>query len=146
MDTMTRTPRTPRTPYDPYDPYERELQRIPVPGSGDFHRFLLTPANYGRIAGLDSEQVIQDILTYTPPTDEDVEHEVRAAVDTAFCGADMPCDTPRRQAGLWSPKSRKVKKVQSITRPEYLQKIIAKGQQSPFGEADIWEWSPVPAS
>ncbi len=110
--------------------YKYALQNIPPPGCG-CHVSLMRPANYGVIAGLDSEQIFQDIRTSIPlgnrhVPDKEIDDAIRKALSD-------------HSKGTFTPKPRPKPLVNDGAKA--LQQIINQGIYSDL--ADLWEASPI---
>jgi hypothetical protein len=67
-----------------YEKYQAALSSIPAPGGG-CHCSLLGVANYGVMAGLEQQQIVDDIRKHIPPGNRDVpDQEIRDAVEKAW--------------------------------------------------------------
>lgn len=112
------------------DRYTAALQLIPAPGAG-CHPYLLTVANFGTFAGLDPEQVYNDIQRSIPMGGRRVPaNEIRKTVDKAF--GDY-------QGGAFIPRPRPKPVVNDGKAA--LRKIISQSKIS--DEVDLWESSPI---
>lgn len=110
--------------------YQEALLDIPSPGCG-CHPSLLGVANSGVKAGLDSEQIFQDIRQNIPQGDRRVsDREIQDAISKALSDY---------KGKKFIPKARPRPIVNDGKTA--LQKIIEQGMIS--DEADLWEVSPI---
>jgi hypothetical protein len=110
--------------------YQDTLLKIPSPGCG-CHPSLLGVANLAVKAGLDSEQIFQDIRQNIPQGDRRVsDREIQDAINKALSDYN---------GGTFIPKPRPKPIVNDGKTA--LQRIIEQGKYS--DEADIWEASPI---
>jgi len=109
------------------DRYNDALRQMPASGGGGCHTALLRVANFGRLAGVNPNQVTQDLAEYVHGTRKVTGAEIRAAVIKAF---DAPVAiTPRP---YMHP---------AVDGAKLLNAIVERGAE--FDEAELWEASPV---
>jgi hypothetical protein len=108
--------------------YTTALQLIPAPGAG-CHPYLLSVANFGIFAGLEPEQIYNDIQRSIPTGGRRVPaNEIRKTINKALRD---------HQCGTFTPRPR----PKSVVRDgkAALQKIISQAKIS--DEVDLWESS-----
>jgi hypothetical protein len=109
--------------------YQDALQQILPPGCG-CHTSLMVPANYGVMAGLDGNQIFDDIRQSIPTgTRRITDHEIWDAINKALSDHN----------GTFTPKPRPKPLVNDGNAA--LQRIVSQGIYS--DEADLWESSPI---
>ncbi|MEI6154755.1 MAG: hypothetical protein WCQ90_11775 [Deltaproteobacteria bacterium] len=110
--------------------YNYALQNIPPPGCG-CHVALLGVANLGVMAGLDGNQIFDDIRASIPQgnrntPDKEIDDAIRKALND-------------HRAGTFTPKARPKPIVNNGKAA--LQRIISQGIYS--DEYDLWDSSPI---
>jgi hypothetical protein len=112
--------------------YQEGLRGMPPSGGGGCHTALLRVANFGQLAGVDPDQVANDLASHVHGTRNVTETEIRMAVDKAFNG----------QAKITSNvKVRTQTPHPMVDGAKLLAGIEARGAD--FGEVELWEASPV---
>lgn len=112
------------------DRFHDALSGIPAPGGG-CHPALLSVANYGVMAGLDPQQIQDDILQSIPQGRRRVpEREITDAVNKALSD---------HQRGQFIPRPRPKPIIKDGKTA--LHKIMGQGKIS--DDADLWESSPI---
>ncbi len=117
--------------------YAVALRDVPPPGAGRTHTWCLGAANWGARAGLDAATVERDLLAAFADLRRAFRHrrDVRTAVQKAF--REIGLDAPAGRSPIHAPPpavdERKAKTA--------LLTFIRAGAD--FGEADLWEKSPV---
>lgn len=112
------------------DRYQAALANIPPPGCG-CHPGLLSPANYGVLAGIDPDQIFADIRHAIPAGDRQIpDREILDAIKKALAD---------HQGGTFIPRPRPQPVVQDGKTA--LRRIIAQGTIT--DEVDLWEASPI---
>jgi len=112
--------------------YRQALGEIPAPGRGDgCNPRILGVANYGALAGLDAQEIFDNIRQHIPTgsrrvTDAEIWRAVQKAVGD-------------QNGGVWKPTPRPAPVVQDGKKA--LRGIIAQG--SIIEEVDLWEASPI---
>lgn len=106
--------------------YHDALQNLPPSGGGGCHVALLGVANLGREAGVDPNQVAEDLATHVHGTRRIPNGEIQAAVRKAFTSTELPRARP--------PHCR-------INGPQLLNAIFERG--AGFTEEALWEASPI---
>ena len=127
------------------DSFAAALSTLPRPGGNGYHPRLLGVANIGIRSGLPPDAVAAALRAATPPGGRQVpDREITDAVTKAALGQ---ANVPRR-GGLprWrvpSPQRQVPPKasVQSFDAAKFMADRLAEGDG--YGEADIWEASPV---
>jgi hypothetical protein len=113
-----------------FERYREALNRIPPPGTG-CHPTLLSVANYGVLADLDGERILQDIRDSIPQGKRRIpEREITDAINKAMAD---------HNSGTFTPRSRPAPVVHDGKAT--LKKIISQGKFSE--EGDLWENSPI---
>jgi len=126
------------------DSFTEALSTLPRPGGNGYHPRLLGVANIGIRAGIPPDEVAAALRAYTPPGGRQVpDREITDAVTKAVLGQ---ANAPRRGGPpRWRvpPPPRQV--PQPIARPFDAAKFMADrlAEGDGYGEADIWEASPV---
>ena len=127
------------------DSFTEALSTLPRPGGNGYHPRLLGVANIGIRSGIPPDEVAAALRAYTPPGGRQVpDREITDAVTKAALGQ---ANAPRRGAlPRWrvpSPQRQVPPKasVQSFDAAKFMADRLAEGDG--YGEADIWEASPV---
>jgi hypothetical protein len=115
-----------RTSPNRIERYDDALRNIPPSGGGGAHTALLRVANFGRLAGVNCEQVAQDLAAHVHGTRKITGAEVGAAVKKAF-------NSPTN--------NRNFNMRPAVDGARLLKAIVERG--AAFSEADLWELSPV---
>lgn len=124
--------------------FETALTTLPRPGGNGYHPRLLGVANIGIRSGIPPEQVAAALRAFTPPGGRRVQdQEILDAVNKAALGAAQAPQrygVPRRRPPAFghvaSPPS-----VLPFDAAKFMAARLAEG--AGYGEADIWEASPV---
>ena len=112
------------------DRYNAALHHVPAPGCG-CHTGLLSVANLGALAGLDSDQIFDDIRRSIPQGNRKItDREIQDAINKALSDCNR---------GTFTPKLRPAPIVHDGKTA--LQRIISQGKY--LDEADLWEASPI---
>lgn len=110
--------------------YSEALKSIPSPPNG-CHTAILGVANRGVMAGIDAQQIFDDIRKSIPQGSRRIpDREIQDAINKALVG---------HQQGTFTPKPRQAPVVSDGKAA--LQKIIESSDIS--DEADLWELSPI---
>jgi len=111
--------------------YRRRLKEIPEPGGGQCHVALLGIANVGIMAGVDPQQIFEDIRPSIPTGRRRIpDKEILAAINRAVH------DTGKRSGAYQSGPQPVIKDGKAA-----LRKILDKAVSG--DEADLWESSPI---
>ena len=114
--------------------YDNALKNLPPSGGGGCHTALLGAANYGAYAGVDPQQIHDDIRQHVHGKRRVPDREIKAVIERAM--------KDRGQVIQYDFKARKpIEKKPAFDGDKIRNKIIALG--AGHGEADIWEASPV---
>ena len=114
--------------------YHSALRNFPAPGQGKRHAYLLTCANLGSLAGIPSEQLIDEILVHVPLGGRRVTRmEVTNTVATAYR------DRAEGYKRTFAPKPKP--KPRSDADRFWGEARALYGDCDPIGE--LWERSPV---
>jgi len=112
------------------DRYQESLKNIPPPGCG-CHAYLLSVANHGIMAGLNTEAIFQDVRRSIPTGNRQIpDKEITDAISKAL--SDHKC-------GSFTPKATPTPVVQDGKAA--LQRIIDQGTITE--DADLYDASPV---
>ena len=126
------------------DSFTEALSTLPRPGGNGYHPRLLGVANIGIRAGIPPDEVAAALRAYTPPGGRQVpDREITDAVTKAALGQ---ATAPRRGGPpRWRvpPPPRHVPQpiAQPLDAAKFMADRLAEGDG--YGEADIWEASPV---
>lgn len=112
--------------------YYDALRSIPPSGGGGCHRALLGVANLGRQAGVNRDQIAQDLVAHVHGTRKVARAEIAAAVSKAFDSS--PTKTPYLDTRAVTP-------LPAVDSVKLLKAVVERGAS--FGEADLWELSAV---
>jgi hypothetical protein len=107
--------------------YYGALRNIPPSGGGGCHRALLGAANLGRLAQVNRDQVLRDLVTHVHGTRKVSRAEIEAAVIKAF-------NSPATNPGRFNMRP-------VVNGERLLNAIVERGAS--FTEAELWESSPV---
>jgi hypothetical protein len=124
--------------------FETALTALPRPGGNGYHPRLLGVANIGVRAGIPPEAVAAALRAFTPPGGRRVpDREILDAVNKAAAGNAGKVD--RRGVPKWRPPAYGLHLPRPIVRlfdaAKFMAARLAEG--AGYGEADIWEASPV---
>ncbi len=111
--------------------YNDALRLMPASGGGGCHTALLRIANFGRIAGINPNRVVQDLAANVHGTRRVRSSEIEAAVNKAF---DSPSTNKPYITRTASPRP-------AIDGEKLLNAILERGAE--FDESELWEASPV---
>jgi hypothetical protein len=109
------------------DRYNDELRQMPASGGGGCHSALLRVANFGRLAGVNPNQIAQDLAANVHGARKVSRGEIIATVNKAF----NPFSTFTPHATM----------CPAVDGGKLLNAIVDRG--AAFGEAELWEASPV---
>ena len=110
--------------------YRDAVSNLPPPGCG-CHTALLSAANYGALAGIDPQQIHDDLRRSIPPGSRKIlDREIQDAISKALGDFNGGTFTPR-------PRPAPIIKDGAAA----LQRIIAQAKIS--DEVDLWEASPI---
>jgi len=123
------------------DRYRTKLATLPASGGGGCHPALLGVASLGVMAGVSPEGVFRDLREQVHGTRPIPDREILDAVSKAADGA----QAPRRGVPRWRPPTYGHPSPRPLPRPfdaaGFMAARLAEGDG--YGEADIWEASPV---
>jgi PAS domain S-box-containing protein len=111
--------------------YNDALVEMPASGGGGCHTALLRIANFGRIAGVDPNQIASDLAAHVHGTRRVSAREITAAVEKAF---DAPVIASAISTRTATPRP-------SIDGARLFDRIVQRG--AAYDEAALWEVSPV---
>ena len=111
--------------------YNDALVEMPASGGSGCHTALLRIANFGRIAGVDPNQIASDLVAHVHGTRRVSSREIRAAVEKAF---DAPVIASAISTRTATPRPR-------IDGAKLFDRIVQRG--AAYDEAALWEVSPV---
>lgn len=112
--------------------YQDALRLMPPSGGGGCHPALLRVANFGRLAGVDPDQVARDLAAHVSGTRRVTGAEIEAAVNKAFDSASVNLPTGNTRAATPRPV---------VDGSKLLDSILKRGTGS--SEADLSDASPV---
>lgn len=114
------------------DRYNNALRHMPASGGGGCHSALLSIANLGRLAGIDRDQIAQDLAAHIHGTRKVTAPEITAAVNKAFGSSSS-------KTFYFDTRSATPRPV--VDGEKLLNGIVKRGAD--FNEMDLWEASPV---
>jgi hypothetical protein len=112
--------------------YNYELGQMPASGGGGCHTALLRVANIGRLAGINRDQVAQDLAANVHGTRKVTGSEIGAAVNKAFDSSST--NTPYVSTRTAIPRA-------NVNGAKLLDAIVERA--TGLTEVDLWEASPV---
>jgi len=116
--------------------YQDSLESLPPSGGGGCHGALLGVANRGIRAGLDPQQIFDDLRRHVHGSRRVPDREIKAAIKRAMV------DVDKNQVINYDFKNRKhIEPEPVFDGPKILRKLIKIGEGAT--EADIWDASPV---